>query len=253
MWRQFVPWPMDPLYHLTEMNDSSASNPKPSAVVPLPRGLILLCCLWITGSWIENIGIRTPIQPIAEDYSYGLRMLCSSMMIGITLGWPLLRLGVSRFISPVRQTFLDILVVISGILVTVWPLRLLSTWSLEQTMLISGILVNWTILSGAIICLGTGSRNGLLRALLIVMLFGLIGVGAMLPDADALTWWRPLDLMLQITLPESAYLQEQAKQAELLILGQTLVAAIGTWLIVLGVRSLGSTSGRSTIERVPSN
>lgn len=244
---------MDPLYHLTEMNDSSSSDTKPSKIIPLPRGLILLSCLWITGSWLENIGIQTPIQPIAEDYSYGLRMLCSSMMIGITLGWPLLRLGVGRFVSPVRQTLLDILVIVSGILVTVWPLRLLSTWSLEQTMLISGILVNWTILSGAFICLGAGSQNGLFRAALIVMLFGLIGVGAMLPDAEVLTWWRPLDLMLQSTLPESAYLQDQVQRTERLIIGQTLVAAVGTWLVVLGLKSLGSTSGRATIERVPSN
>ena len=252
MSRRFVPLPMDPPYHLIEMKDPTSIDQKASEIIPLPRGLILLSCLWITGSWIENIGIRTPIQPIAEDYSYGLRMLCSSMMIGITLGWPLLRLGVGRFIKPVRQTALDILVVVSGILVTVWPLRLLSTWTLEQTLLISGLLVNWTLLSGAIICLGAASRNGLARALLIAGLFGFIGIGAMLPDAAALTWWRPLDLMLQVTLPESAYLQNQAEGTELRILVQTLVAASGTWLTVLGLRRLKSTSGRSTIERVPS-
>ena len=233
------------------MNADSNKEECPSGI-PLPRGLILLTCLWIAGSWVENIGLRTPIQPVAEDYSYGLRMLCASMVIGIVLAWPMLRLCVANFMKPVRQTLLDLAVVISGILITIWPLRLLSSWSVEQTILISGLMVNWAILSGAIVCYGTSTRSGIVRALLILVLFGVIGIGTLLPDPEDVAWWRPLDLILQVSLPDHAAPQGHELQLGGILLGQSLVAAAGTWLLALGARGCQLRSGRPQTKRVPS-
>ena len=232
---------MDLPYHLHEMSDRTTT---PNST-PLPRGLIILACFWIAGSWLENIGINTPIQPIAEDYSYGLKMLCSSLLIGITLGWPLMRLVMSRFIKPIRQTLLDMIVVGAGILVTIWPLRLLSSWSVEQTAFITGIMMGWVGIAGGVICIGTSRNRGDVRSALILGLFCFIGIGAMLPQPESMHWWRPIDVMLQITLPENTHLLDTHPEGATRLLAQTLVAAAGIWLVVLGQAGLRGGSGRA--------
>ena len=242
MWRRSAHSLMDPPYHLHEMTRPA---PPTAATTPLPRGLIVLSCLWIGGSWLENIGINTPIQPIAEDYSYGLQMLCSSLLIGITLGWPLMRLATSHFTRPVRQTLLDMSVVGSGILVTIWPLRLLSSWSVEQTILITGVLISWTLVVGGLICLGSSSDRSAVRSTLILGLFCFIGIGAMLPKPETLSWWRPVDVILEITLPRNTDILEPGPYEAVRALTQTVVAAAGIWLIVIGRNRLRSCSGRA--------
>ena len=220
---------MDLPYHLHEM---STHPPTPNRI-PLPRGLIILACLWIAGSWLENIGVNTPIQPIADDYSYGLKMLCSSLLIGITLGWPLMRLATSRFIKPIRQTLLDMTVVVAGILVTIWPLRLLSSWSVEQTVFITAVMMCWTIIAGGLICLGTSSDRSGVRSALILVLFCFIGIGAMLPQPNELHWWRPIDVILEITLSKNTHVVDLHPTGAIRILAQTLIAAAGIWLMAI--------------------
>lgn len=212
---------------------------------PLPRGLIIIACFWIAGSWLANIGIETPINPIAEDYSYGLKMLCSSLLIGITLGWPLMRLAATRFVRPLRQTALDMTVVVAGVLVTVWPLRLLSSWSIEQTTVITGVLLAWTGIAGGVICLGSSQERSSIRSVLILGVFCLIGLGAMLPQTGGMHWWRPIDVMLVITLPENTQLLAMQPEAAIRVLAQTLMAAGGVWLLAIGQGIARRSSGRA--------
>ena len=225
------------------MTTPSISQYPDSAPTPLPRGLILLACLWISGSWLENIGIRTPIQPVAQEYTFSLQMLCCSLMIGIVVGWTLMRLSVTRFVRPIRQSLLDIGVVTSGILVTIWPLRLLSTWSVEQTVLLSALLFGWTWLVGGVVCLGASSRSGLLRAALILSAFVLVGLEVVLPESGRLSWWRPLDLVLRFTEANRSGVAGGSPEGAGVAVAQLLLAGSGLWLLVIGWRGLARDSG----------
>ena len=216
-----------------------------SEATPLPRGLILVTCLWISGAWLQNIGIQTPIQPVEQEYTYGLQMLCCSLMLGILLGWPLMRLSVTRFVKPIRQTMLDMGVVSCGVLVTIWPLRLLSAWSVEQTALLTGILVAWVAVAGVLVCLGASSRSGLLRGGLILMLFTLVGLEAVLPDSERMHWWRPIDLVLRFTEMNASARSGDAPDGALSIVAQTFLVGCGAWLLAVGWRFLRRDSGES--------
>ena len=226
---------------MTSPSDTTAQR------TPLPRGLIIIACFWIAGSWVANIGVETPINPIADDYSYGLKMLCSSLLIGIILGWPLMRLAAQPFIRPVRQTALDMAVVMAGVLVTIWPLRLLSSWSIEQTTVITGVLLAWTGFAGGVICLGSSLERPSLRSGLILGSFCLIVLGAILPQSGALHWWRPIDVMLVITLPENTQLLAMEPEAARRVLAQTLIAASGVWLLAIGQGIVRGSSGRAVV------
>ncbi|MEC8321542.1 MAG: hypothetical protein VX012_09030, partial [Planctomycetota bacterium] len=183
----------------------------------------------------------------------GLKMLCSSLLIGVTLGWPLTRLVGCRFVKPIRQTVLDMTVVTAGILVTIWPLRLLSSWSIEQTTLITGVLVSWTCLVGGVICLGTAPDRPGIRGAIILGLFCLIGVGAMLPPTEGMQWWRPIDVMLVITLPENTQMLGMHPEEAIRVLAQTLIAAAGIWMLAIGRGIERAGSGRSVPQRVGSD
>ena len=61
----------------------------------LPRGLIFLASIWLIGSWFITIGLRTPIQPVSASYTPAVRMMLLCMVVGLMVGWPLLRLSLA--------------------------------------------------------------------------------------------------------------------------------------------------------------
>ncbi len=152
-------------YTMTPMTHRSAYTNSPPLL--LPRGLILLACVWLIGSWLLSIGVRPPVEPSSASYTPGVRLMLVYIGIGLTIAWPLLRLSQSAVQRPIVQTVLDLIVLLSLIQVVIWPLRLVTPWTLSRTAALDATLVGWTALVGAIIASAVGSRRAGVRNLAI--------------------------------------------------------------------------------------
>jgi hypothetical protein len=132
-----------------------------SSPVFLPRALIFLASLWLIGSWFLAIGVRPPIQPSASSYEPGVRLMLLCLTTGLMIGWPLLRLSQSPTPAPLRQTLLDLAVLLAMMQVVIWLLRLVTTWPPLRTLAIDATLAGWAVLAGAIVASAIGSpRSG---------------------------------------------------------------------------------------------
>lgn len=127
----------------------------------LPRGLILLASVWLVASWVLAIGLRTPIQASSASYTPGVRVMLICLAVGLMVCWPLLRLSQPPMPYPIRQVLLDLIVLLALVQVVLWPLRLVTTWSVSRTAAIDATLTAWTVLSGACVASAAGSpRSG---------------------------------------------------------------------------------------------
>lgn len=144
---------------------------RPSPHMVLPRALIFLGSLWLIGSWFLAIGIRPPVQPSAASYEPGVRLMLLCVTTGLMIGWPLLRLSQVPSPAPLRQTMLDLAVLLAMVQVVLWLLRLVTTWSPLRTAAVDAALAGWAILAGAVIAGAVGSpRSGPRHLAMIVCL-----------------------------------------------------------------------------------
>jgi len=205
----------------------------------LPRGLIVLCCLWIAVSWITLFGVRPPVQPVSPSYSDDVMMMAVLTMLGITIGWPLLRTSGPTFRAPLPQTCLDVIVIACAIQVVFWPLRLVTNWSVPQTAVIVLDITLWVILYGAIVWLGAGSASHRLRtsAMAIATIISLGGL--LLARDQGLPWWSPVSSARFLT----EGVMNDPRDTGLAMTIPLSVAATGLWALLAGIRSLGVRSG----------
>lgn len=132
----------------------------PAAAPVLPRGLIFLASLWLVGSWLAAIGIQPPVQPSSASYTPGVRLLLDCIAAGVTVAWPLMRLSQPRCEWPVRRALLDLIVLAALIQIVVWPMRLVTPWSVARTVAIDATLVGWAALIAAIVAAAGGAGAG---------------------------------------------------------------------------------------------
>jgi len=133
-----------------------ATAPRPLFV---PRGLVMLAALWVFTSWILLFGFRPPVQPQTASYGPTLEILFASVGVGIAVGWPLLRLSARPSAAPLLQSALDAVALAILLQVVVWPLRLVSSWTLPRTWMIVAALGVSIALSGAVLALTAGSTR----------------------------------------------------------------------------------------------
>ncbi|MCP3981514.1 MAG: hypothetical protein GY716_19625, partial [bacterium] len=166
----------------------SGSPPTPFV---LPRALIFLASIWLIGSWMIAMGFTPPVQPSSSSYEYGLLTMLLCLASGLMIGWPLLRLSQTRSAAPIRQTVLDLVVILSMVQVIIWPLRLVTTWSLSRTAAIDATLAGWTLLAGAVVTAAIttdrrGPRNLAMIACMAMCLLGpALGVAGVMRGVDA--------------------------------------------------------------------
>ena len=110
-----------------------------------------MASIWLIGSWIIAIGLRAPVQPSSSTYTPNVQLMVQCVVIGLMIGWPLLRLSQSSPDLPVRQTLLDLAVLIGLVQVVLWPLRLVTNWTPLRTAAIDATLCGWLLLAGAVV------------------------------------------------------------------------------------------------------
>ena len=129
----------------------------------LPRGLIILVSLWFFGSWLITIGLAPPVDPTSKSYEPGIQMLLTCLGIGLCVAWPLLRLSQEPLPSPARHSLLDLAVLACLLQVVLWPIRLVTRWSLDRTAAIDATMLAWLLSIAMALALATGPRAGVRR------------------------------------------------------------------------------------------
>jgi hypothetical protein len=219
----------------------------------LPRGLIFLSSLWLIGSWIIAIGIRAPVQPSSASYTPSVRLMLFCVTTGLMIGWPLMRLSQDRPHYPIRQTLLDLMVLLGLVQVVVWPLRLVTNWTPLRTAAIDATLAGWVLLMGAVIAAaigsappGRGPRNLAMLACVCTCLLGpaLAWLGVM-TGVDALQLVDLSPLMAVRTLGDAG--GAQPSEVQWRWIGLLGIAVAAAWL-ALGLTMAGRREEPATAE-----
>jgi hypothetical protein len=87
-------------------------------------------------------------------------MLVVATMIGIVIAWPLLRLSASRPTRPLMSAMLDTVSLVALTQIVIWPLRLVTTWSVTRNLTISLDLLACSIFVGGLLALTAATRRG---------------------------------------------------------------------------------------------
>ncbi len=103
-----------------------------------------------------------------------------SAAIGLMIAWPLLRLSQTATPFPLKQTVLDLVVLLALVQVVIWPLRLVTSWTAARTAALDITLVSWAILAGAFVASAIGSSSRGPRNLAILGCVGVCLIGPVL-------------------------------------------------------------------------
>ncbi len=218
-----------------------------------PRGLIFLAFAWLLLSWGMTLGIRPPVQAHAASYMPGVRDMLLLMVAGVGIAWPLARLSGPWRAWPIRQSLLDLTVLLCLAQVVVWPLRLVTTWPAWRSASIDLCFCGWALAAAAAVATGTiPARRGtsvlrtgsMIAAVLFVggaPLFTLLS-GGQLPfavrpsPADDPSWWTiasfsPLTAMNLLT--GGGAINPSSEEWGLALVGWWV--AIAAWIVAFAV------------------
>ena len=125
----------------------------------IPRALVMLSSLWVFLCWILLFGFRPPVQPQAASYGPSIQMLFLLIGVGIAIGWPLLRLSARPSRAPFAQAAIDGISIFVLMQVVVWPLRLVTSWTLARAVAIDAAMAAAIMLSAALLASSQSSPS----------------------------------------------------------------------------------------------
>lgn len=129
----------------------------------VPRALVMLASLWIFCGWITLFGFHPPVQPQAASYGPSIRMLMALCGVGIAVGWPLLRLSGRPSLAPATQAAIDGLSLFVLIQVVIWPLRLVTNWTIARAVAVDACVAASILQTGALLAATQGSTSSRFR------------------------------------------------------------------------------------------
>ena len=205
--------------------------------LPMPRGLIFASSMWLIGSWLIALGLRSPVQPSAASYTPGVRVMLLCTMIGLMIAWPLYRLSQRHSRWPIQQTMLDLTVLLSLMQVVVWPLRLVTPWSALRTLAIDLTMIGWALLAGAAVASAIGGARGGPRSLAMIACLALCLLGPLLAWVGVMAggnWMELVELSplmaVQTLTGEGSARVTEAAWRWIALLG---VASVSAWIVLL--------------------
>lgn len=245
---------------IADSTDRPDASPTTTAPRPLfiPRGLVLLSSLWVFLSWVLLFGFHPPVQPQAASYGPPIQMLMMLIGVGIAVAWPLLRLSARPSAMPAAQAALDGISIFVLVQVVVWPLRLVTNWTLARAISVDAAIAASILLTTAILAASQGSSSARTRVcamLVSVTLVLLPGVGVALTDAgdggrDEDGFWRSV-----LTAPSAPALIARCAQPSTIdpdpadrgVLFRAFSLASAAWAVAIGIHAVRSrrVSGRS--------
>lgn len=164
-------------------------------IIVLPRSLIFLSSLWLIGSWLISMGLRAPVQISSASYTPSFRIMLLCVVIGLMIGWPMLRLSQRARGLPTIHTVLDLAVLISLVQVILWPLRLITPWTALRTAAIDATICGWLLLAGAMVAGAVGTSRAGPRNLAMLACVALCVLGPALAALGIRTGFNDLELI----------------------------------------------------------
>jgi hypothetical protein len=157
--------------------------------------LVLGWCLWLIGTWVVlamTLGWARQTGGIGWNPSF--RWMVFSAMVGLMGVWPAIRLSQSpafpaplptddqeahfrgrgwRFpaLLPVLWDWVALNVVFQAVL---WPMKVLSQWSVVQSLWLVGALLAWSLLTGLVIAWGRCYPGAWMRTAAMVACVGIV-------------------------------------------------------------------------------
>lgn len=249
----------DPSATATQAAEPPAADAPERLERPLfvPRGLVVLASIWIFLSWVSLFGFHPPVQPQAASYAPSIQMLMTLIGVGIAVGWPMLRLSARPSSMPTAQAALDGLSLFVLIQVVVWPLRLVTSWTLARAIAVDAAIAAAIMLTAAILSVTQGSRSprvragGMLASVLLVLAPLALGAGAGAGASDT-AWGRIL------TAPSAPALISRCAEPSTIdpsqpdrgVLFRAFALASAAWAVALGVHALRPASGNRIFPEV---
>ena len=196
------------------MNEASPvpAQPSPAEVadhigldpnLPLPRTLVFFATLWLIGSWLLTIGLHRPVQPSSAAYEPSVRLMLVSLASGLLIGWPLFRLSQRPTAHAVLKVVVDLFVLIAMMQVVIWPLRLVTRWTIARTCALDLALVGWVVLAGAIVASAIGTVRHGPRLIAMALLLAICAAGPVIelviPNTNASNGQSALSDIMQLS------------------------------------------------------
>ncbi len=183
-------------------------------------------------------GWRWWMQPSIATYLTASKRMMFSVMLGITIIWPLYRLVMRPAHTPRLLPLLDWVAIFATLQVLLWPMRVPTQWSATEVLLIDLTIFAWGLLYAALIAMGTMGAGRRHRGIMMVVCV-LVAVAA--PFAalgsstiDNLTesaWlhWSPVTTIWMHIGRATIGIEPQAWQRVALI----AAAAVLTWVALM--------------------
>ena len=113
-------------------------------------------------------------MPSSAVYEPSAHIFLCSIVIGVLIAWPLLRLSGPRLERSHAVASLDSISLAVLVQIVLWPLRLMTSWTVERAALIDALFLGFILIGGAIIAIATRRGGGVRIATVIGLLVWLI-------------------------------------------------------------------------------
>jgi hypothetical protein len=228
--------------------EACATNALGGDALPVfvPRALVFFGAIWALAAWLYLYGTKPPLQSQAASYAPSMQLFVTMLAVGISVGWPLLRLAGPPSSAPARQSAIDAVALFTLAQIIVWPLRLVTTWTIPRTIAIDCALAASIASVAAVLALALGAGSRRVRtATLAGIVVAVLLPGALAAAAQAVGWnpdlaahpvvlaCSPPALLSTVAAPDPVDPGEPARVATVVAMG--LAAAL--WGCV-GVRAM---------------
>jgi len=122
-------------------------------------------------------GWRRWIQPSIATYITASQRMMLSVMLGVTIVWPLYRLVLRPSHTPRLLPLVDWLAIFATLQVLLWPMRVPTQWSAMEVLLIDLTIFAWGLLYAALIGLGTMGAGRRRRSMVMLLCILIAGAG----------------------------------------------------------------------------
>ena len=134
-----------------------------------PRVLVLLWAMYLMGGALTTIfAVRSVGAPAAGRYEYGCRAMVVIVVCGLSVLWPMTRLSQMPPERPLRAMLIDLVALLAPVQAVVWPMPLLTTWTLGIAAGLNLMIASWGLLAGVLVAHGSASRSMATRTLLMM-------------------------------------------------------------------------------------
>lgn len=225
-----------------------ASQP-PERPLFIPRALVVLGSGWVFFAWVLLFGFHPPVQPQAASYSPSIQMLMMLIGVGIAVGWPMLRLSGRPSSKPTAQAALDGLSIFVLLQVVVWPLRLVTSWTLARAIAVDAAIAAAIMITAGVLASTQGSRSPRVRTAGMVVLVALVLAPAtarvILPDDGAAGPSSDSAPSLILTAPSAPALLARCAEPSTIdpshedrgVLFRAFALGSAAWAVALGVHA----------------